>query len=50
MSGRVLVADDEADIRDLVALTLEIAGYDVETARRRFRGFGRRRRTRSCWT
>jgi DNA-binding response OmpR family regulator len=32
MSGRVLVADDEADIRDLVALALELAGYDVETA------------------
>lgn len=33
MSGtRVLVVDDDADIRDLVALKLQSSGLDVETA------------------
>lgn len=33
MSGnRVLVVDDDADIRDLVALKLQSAGLEVETA------------------
>ncbi|GAA3605741.1 response regulator transcription factor [Agrococcus terreus] len=31
MSGRVLVVDDDRDIRDLVAIKLESAGLDVET-------------------
>jgi two-component system chemotaxis response regulator CheY len=28
-NGRVLVVDDEADIRKLVRMTLKKAGYDV---------------------
>ncbi|MGC5076848.1 response regulator transcription factor [Agrococcus sp. DT81.2] len=31
MSGRILVVDDDRDIRDLVAIKLESAGLDVET-------------------
>jgi DNA-binding response OmpR family regulator len=31
-AARVLVADDDRDIRDLVAFKLSQAGYDVETA------------------
>jgi two-component system, OmpR family, response regulator len=30
--GRVLVVDDEADIRDLVSRALQAAGYDIDTA------------------
>jgi two-component system phosphate regulon response regulator PhoB len=37
----VLVADDDADIRDLVALRLERAGYRVETARDGLEAFDR---------
>ena len=31
VSGRILVVDDDRDIRDLVAIKLESAGLDVET-------------------
>ena len=31
MSGRILVVDDDRDIRDLVAIKLESAGLEVET-------------------
>jgi DNA-binding response OmpR family regulator len=31
MTGRILVVDDDRDIRDLVAIKLESAGLDVET-------------------
>ena len=30
--ARILVADDDADIRDLVATKLELGGYEVRTA------------------
>lgn len=32
MPHRILVVDDDADIRDLVATKLQSSGYDVETA------------------
>ena len=41
---RVLVADDDPDIRDLVAFKLTQAGFDVDLRRRRARGLGRVRR------
>lgn len=31
MNGRILVVDDDRDIRDLVAIKLESAGLEVET-------------------
>lgn len=31
MSGRILVVDDDRDIRDLIAIKLESAGLEVET-------------------
>jgi two-component system phosphate regulon response regulator PhoB len=33
MGGRILVIDDEPDLRELVRVNLEAAGYRVETAR-----------------
>ncbi len=30
---RILIAEDESDIRDLVSFTLKFAGYDVSVAR-----------------
>jgi DNA-binding response OmpR family regulator len=40
-SQRVLVVDDDADIRDLVALKLEASGFDVTTAPDGLQGFER---------
>lgn len=31
MSGRILVVDDDQDIRDLVGIKLESAGFEIET-------------------
>src|SRR3982750_4551975 len=41
--ARVLVVDDEATIRDLLAKTLALAGYDVDLAPGGRRGLGRLR-------
>ena len=38
---RVLIIDDEADIREVTALTLQDAGYVVETAADGIEGVGR---------
>ncbi|MBN1488248.1 MAG: response regulator [Anaerolineae bacterium] len=32
MAKKILVAEDERDIRDLIAFTLQFAGYEVEKA------------------
>ena len=30
--AKILIAEDERDIRDLIAFTLKFAGYDIVTA------------------
>ena len=47
----ILVAEDQADIRDLLVLNLRNAGYEVDGGGRRRRGAGaaRPRSRATCW-
>ena len=46
MSGEILIVDDEADIRDLVAGILQDEGYTARTARNSDEAMGAMFRTR----
>jgi len=48
--GRVLVVDDDPDVRDAVETALELEGHSVMSATDGLAsGWGRRSSTRWCW-